>query len=323
MPQIVSSPCSDPWRCCAQLLFLRLCTDGIACFSVNYVLRKGLGWRAGAMRAVADVVVAGAGAAGLASAHFINQIMPNAKIILVSRHAPFALTSSASTECFRDHWTAPAMRAFMRRSVRLTEALASSSAENDARIAFTKRGYLYVSQDLSASAEAGSDSDHSSVLPQSALQRLYPWLSPRCTRAVLAKNAGWLSAHGLGMALMSTLQGSTMVGWDFVGASGAEDKLQGVHVRNFRTKEELHISCGAFVNATGPLLSATHQRALAGLSMAANGPLPVHNDVHAKVILHDVLGCALLPSPPLLWRAFSLCATCDCVLLASFHAPRP
>ena len=65
-------------------------------------------------------------------------------------------------------------------------------------------------------------------------------------------------------------------------------------MRNASTGEQLHISCGAFVNATGPLLSATHQAAVASLSSAANVPLPVRNDVHAKVILHDVLGCVVL-----------------------------
>jgi glycine/D-amino acid oxidase-like deaminating enzyme len=248
------------------------------------------------MRAVADVVVAGAGAAGLATAHFLRQLMPNSRIVVVSRHAPFALTSSASTECFRDHWTAPAMRAFMQHSVHLTEALALSSAENDSRIALEKRGYLYVQQEPLASSAAESANEHCSWFPQSHLLTLYPWLSPSCTQAVLAKNAGWLSAHGLGMALMSTLQGSTMLGWDVVGATGTESKLQGVRLRNFCSGEDLHISCGAFVNATGPLLSKTHQVALASLSSAANSPLPTRNDVHAKIILHDVLRC--VPPPP-------------------------
>jgi glycine/D-amino acid oxidase-like deaminating enzyme len=268
------------------------------------------------MRAVADVVVAGAGAAGLATAYFIKQLLPNSKILLVSRHAPFALTSSASTECFRDYWTAPAMRAFMRRSARLTEALASSSPENDARIALTKGGYLYVRHDSSASTEAVNVDEHCSLFQPSDLKRLYPWLSPGCSQAVLAKSAGWLSAHGLGSALMSALPGSTMVGWDFIAATGREDKLDGVRLRHVCTGEETHVSCGAFVNATGPLLAATHQVALASLSSAFNAPLPVQNDVHAKVILHDVLRCAQL-------RLQSLLASHVTVFSASFLGLRP
>ena len=242
------------------------------------------------MRAVADVVVAGAGAAGLATAHFLKRALPHARILVVSRHAPFALTSSASTECYRHYWSAPVMRAFMRRSAHLTEGLAGFSAENEARIALAKTGYLYVHQAPSAAAA----NEECTLIQQPDLQTLYPWLSPECTHAVLAKNAGWLSAHGLGMSLLSSLQGSTMVGWDVAGVSGHEDRIQGVNVRNASTGEQLHISCGAFVNATGPLLSATHQAAVASLSSAANVPLPVRNDVHAKVILHDVLGCVVL-----------------------------
>ena len=62
-------------------------------------------------------------------------------------------------------------------------------------------------------------------------------------------------------------------GLDFaeaIGESHEEDRLQGVIVRNATTKEELRISCGAFVNATGPMLSATHRTALASLSSAAH-----------------------------------------------------
>ncbi len=248
------------------------------------------------MRTVADVVIAGAGAAGLATAHFLKQISPNARILLVSRHAPFALTSSASTECFRDHWTAPAMRAFMRRSACLTETLSRFSPENEARIALTKKGYLYVHQ----GSEVAGASEACSVFQQSDLRSLYPWLSIDCTHAVLAKNAGWLSAHGLGMSLLSSLQGSTMVGWDFVAATGHEDRVQAVTVRNVVTQEEMRISCGAFVNATGPLLSATHQAAVGSLSSASNAPLPVRNDVHAKVLFHDVLGRAFFHASHLL-----------------------
>jgi glycine/D-amino acid oxidase-like deaminating enzyme len=239
-----------------------------------------------AMRTVADVVVAGAGAAGLATAHFLKQLLPNSRILLVSRHAPFALTSSASTECFRDYWSAPVMRAFMRRSAHLTESLSRLSAENEARIALTKKGYLYVHQ----GTDPANVTEECSLFQQAELQSMYPYLSHDCTHAVLAKNAGWLSAHGLGMALLSSLQGSTMVGWDVVGATGNEGTIQGVNLRNVSTKEALHVSCGAFVNATGPLLSATHQAVVGSLSLASNAPLPVRNDVHAKVILQDVLG---------------------------------
>jgi glycerol-3-phosphate dehydrogenase len=178
------------------------------------------------------------------------------------------------------------MRAFMRRSVRLIDEFACSSSENQARISLSRTGYLYAHQH----PQVTSVGEQCSVFQQSELLELYPWLSSRCTGGVLAKNAGWLSAHGLGMALLSSLQGSTMmIGWDFVGAMGTEDRIQGVRVRSISTKEELQISCGAFVNATGPSLSATHQCALESLSSAVNAPLPVHNDLHAKVIMHDVL----------------------------------
>ncbi len=224
--------------------------------------------------------------------------MPACELSRLSSSKRFCSNCCFSTECFRDYWSAPAMRAFMRRSVHLMEELSCSSAENEARIALTKSGYLYVHQDFQSSTKGSAECSRDQCVPLNAgdLQRLYPWLSSDCTHAVFAKNAGWLSAHGLGISLLSSLQecssgnkASLMVGWDFCGAIGLEDKLQGVIVRNAATKEELQISCAAFVNATGPMLSATHQAALASLSSAVNASLPVHNDLHAKVIFQDVL----------------------------------
>ena len=75
------------------------------------------------MRSAAfDFIVAGAGVAGLSCARYLLRAAPGARVALVTWHSPMSQTSSLSTECFRDHWPSPAMRAFMRRSISLLEA---------------------------------------------------------------------------------------------------------------------------------------------------------------------------------------------------------
>jgi glycine/D-amino acid oxidase-like deaminating enzyme len=94
-----------------------------------------------------DFVIAGAGVAALASARYIARAAPTARIALVSPHAPMSLTSSLSTECFRDHWPSSSMRAFMARSIALIEEQAAGGA-----FRVTPFGYLYCSSRPGAAA---------------------------------------------------------------------------------------------------------------------------------------------------------------------------
>eukprot|EP00965_Chrysotila_dentata_P185955 6139535-Pleurochrysis_carterae.AAC.7 len=69
----------------------------------------------------ADVVVVGAGIAGVACAHYLSRLH-NAKVLLVERAAPLAYTSALSTECYRNFWAGSApMTEFMNHSIDLLE----------------------------------------------------------------------------------------------------------------------------------------------------------------------------------------------------------
>src|SRR4051794_33760371 len=91
----------------------------------------------------AEVVICGAGIAGIAAAYHlaVKQDMDN--IVLIEQDDPLSLTSDKSTECYRNWWPGPgdAMVALMSRSIDLLEEIAR---ESDNRIQMNRRGYLYA-----------------------------------------------------------------------------------------------------------------------------------------------------------------------------------
>eukprot|EP00971_Amphidinium_carterae_P167137 3311717-Amphidinium_carterae.1 len=113
-----------------------------------------------------------------------------------------------------------------------------------------------------------------------------------------ARRCGWLDAQGFGQAVLqdakanhaSVLQGR-VTGCDTQGG-------QIVRVHVLQTNDtEVALDCDAFVNAAGAWMQAVN-----GM-ISASPDLPLSNELHAKVILHDKLG--VIPqaaSPFMVWR---------------------
>lgn len=278
-------------------------------------------------------MVAGAGVAALASARYIARAAPGARIALVTPHAPMSLTSSLSTECFRDHWPSPSMRSFMARSISLIEEQAAGGA-----FRVTPYGYLYCSSRpgaaaafaaearachgagarqlrTAAAAAAAGCAPFSSASPRAhgadvyttpaAALAAFPYLSPSTAAAMHARNAGWVSAHTMGMDMLDQLLArratgsgealTTLLRGSVTGADlgpGGVGGVRAVAVQPLAAgAAPLRLECGAFINATGPYLAATHRAMLGGApGGAAAAELPVRNEVHAKVVFRDVLG---------------------------------
>jgi hypothetical protein len=224
------------------------------------------------------------------------------------------------------------MRAFMARSISLIEEQARGGA-----FRVTPYGYLYCSSQpgaaaafaaearachgggagvrelrTAAAAAAAGCAPFSSASPPArgadvyatpaAALAAFPYLSPGTTAALHARNAGWVSAHTMGMdmldqllarrapgggAPLTTLLRGSVTGAD-LGAGGAG--VRAVVVQPLAAgAAPLRLECGAFVNATGPYLAATHRALLAGAPGGAGAGLPVRNEVHSKVVFRDVL----------------------------------
>src|SRR5258708_36349761 len=94
----------------------------------------------------AEVVICGAGIAGIAAAYHLAVRRGVRGIVLVDERAPLSLTSDKSTECYRNWWPGPGndMVALMNRSIDLLEELARESGN---RFRLNRRGYLFATAD--------------------------------------------------------------------------------------------------------------------------------------------------------------------------------
>src|SRR5688572_21867120 len=186
------------------------------------------------MNQTADVVICGAGVAGVAAAHFLSKAGVK-NILLLDERPPVSFTSDRSTECYRNWWSDPEMLALMNRSIDLMEALADKSG-NIFRM--NRRGYLYLTTDEKRASDLEATSHRISSLgagplrvhPSSSLyyqpspkegfhdqptgadlligneliRKYFPYVTNRAVAALHVRRAGWLSAQQLGMYLLET-----------------------------------------------------------------------------------------------------------------------
>ena len=98
------------------------------------------------MKSSVDVVICGAGIAGISAAYHLSVKHGLKDILLVDDRPPLSLTSDKSTECYRNWWPGPgeAMVALMNRSIDLMEELAR---QNNNAFHLNRRGYLYLTAD--------------------------------------------------------------------------------------------------------------------------------------------------------------------------------
>src|SRR5512147_2820072 len=99
----------------------------------------------------AEIVICGAGIAGVAVAYHLAVKQGMRDVVLVEPGAPLSLTSDKSTEAYRNWWPGPgdAMVAFMNRSIDLLEEIARATNN---RIQLNRRGYLYATADPARAA---------------------------------------------------------------------------------------------------------------------------------------------------------------------------
>ena len=183
----------------------------------------------------AEVVICGAGIAGVAAAYHLAVRRGVRDVVLVDERPPLTLTSDKSAECYRNWWPGPgdAMVAAMNRSIDLLEELAHESG-NVFRM--NRRGYLFATADpervplfvraaeeaaalgvgpLRRHDRAGSDYQPAPdatfdanltgtdlVTDRSLIRRHFGWLADDTVALLHARRCGWLSGQQLGMYLL-------------------------------------------------------------------------------------------------------------------------
>jgi glycine/D-amino acid oxidase-like deaminating enzyme len=274
----------------------------------------------------AEVVICGAGIAGVAAAYHLAVRRAIRGVVLVDERPPLTLTSDKSAECYRNWWPGPGddMVALMNRSIDLLEELARESG-NVFRL--NRRGYLFATADAGRAEEfaraakeaaalgagpvrlhATPSSDYqpsepdgfdpalrgTDIITEPALiRRHYPWLAPDTITLLHARRCGWFSGQQLGMYLLERARehGVRLVEGRVERIDTAGGRVRGVDVRVPGGTQT--IGTQRAVLAAGPLLKDAGR--LLGLE------LPVFCELHAKIAFNDTLAAMPRGAPMTLW----------------------
>ena len=280
------------------------------------------------IRSTADVVICGAGIAGIAAAYHLTVRRGLKNVILVDQYPPLSLTSDKSSECYRNWWPGPgnAMVSLMNRSIDILEELAHDS---DNMFHLNRRGYLFATADPrrisdftqiaaeSSELGAGPVRFHTGppgdaayvpapargfarlptgadlILDQALIRKHFPYLSERTVAVLHARRCGWFSAHQCGMYMLELARAH--------GATLLQARVESIEVAGGRVKAvrlggndgSSTISTPTFVNAAGPYIKQVGS--MLGID------LPVFWELHSKVVFNDHLGVVPRDAPLIIW----------------------
>lgn len=276
----------------------------------------------------ADVVICGAGIAGISAAYHLA-VKGNIKdVLIVDERSPLTLTSDKSTECYRNWWPGPgnAMVRLMNRSIDLLETLAH---ETNNLFNLSRRGYLFITADeahasaLRASAREISGfgagvlrvHDGSSkvldyriapaqgfkeqpsgadlLLDPAAIMSHFPFVTENAVAALHTRRCGWFSAQQMGMYMLeqAIAHGARILRAKVESLTIRGGRLRSVNVQS--ADGDNTVSTDAFVVAAGPYIKDV--AALAGVE------LPVVNELHAKIAFRDHLRVVPRDAPMMIW----------------------
>ncbi len=274
----------------------------------------------------AEVVICGAGIAGIAVAHQLAVVQGLSDIVLVDEGPPLALTSDKSTECYRNWWPGPddAMTALSNRSIDLMEDFA---AQTDNAIALDRRGYLFCSADPGRANEfeanahtaaslgsgplrrhEGKSQDYQPaaargyqnqltgadlLLATEGILRHFPYLNPATVAALHTRRCGALSAQQLGMLMLEQARSK---GLEFLRGRVCRVDCSGGQVHSVGVEFDGHsktIHCPIFINAAGPYLKPVAE--------LLDIDLPVVCERHVKLSFSDRQAIIPRDAPLLIW----------------------
>ena len=274
------------------------------------------------MTDTADVVVCGAGIAGLAAAYHLCTRQRVGRVIVVDELPAMTLTTDKGTQGYRNWWPGPddTMFRFVSRSIDLLEETAHESG-NVFRL--NRRGYLFATSNPDELARLETTAHHVSafgmgdvrvhrssatyaaapaegfadqpigadLLIGDAARAAFPYLSPSMAGALHVRRAGFMSGVNLGAWFLAQ---SAANGATYVRDRVASVRTTGGRVSEIGLASGARIATDRLVIAAGPGLPDV--AALLGVT------LPVFHELHAKVTFRDRNRAIRRDAPFLIWN---------------------
>ena len=279
-------------------------------------------------KATADVVICGAGIAGISAAFHLSVKRGVKNILIIDERPPLTLTSDKSTECYRNWWPGPgdAMVSFMNHSIDLLEAMA---LETDNIFNLSRRGYLFLTGDVAradtlrdsaaeisqlgagplrvhdggsspqvyrrspANGFEGEPSGADLILDTEVIMAHYPFVTEKVVAALHARRCGWFSAQQMGMYMLeqAIAHGARLLNARVTGATTRGGRVRAVRFQS--ADGDNQVSTDTFVIAAGPYIRDV--AAILGIEV------PVLNELHAKIAFRDRLGVVPRDVPMMIW----------------------
>ena len=260
-----------------------------------------------------DVVICGAGIAGVSAAYHLAVRRGVRDVVLVDEREPLTLTSDKGTEAYRNWWPGPGdtMVRFMNRSIDLLEELAREGGNN---FRLNRRGYVFLTASPAEAAALERQADEISALGAGPVRRAgyvpspaegldgvpdgadllgpeqirehFPFVNEDAIAALHVRRCGWMDAKRLGRRLLASAEEH--------GAALRRDRVVAVDGRTVSLASGDRLDAGAFVVAAGPHLAAVG--ALVGVD------IPVCNELHGKMAIRDPEVVVPRDAPMMIWN---------------------
>jgi len=247
----------------------------------------------------ADVVIIGAGIAGVSTAFYLSARHDIHSVIIVDPRPPLTLTSDKSTECYRNWWPNASMVGLMNRSIDL---LVEMAAETGDVFNLKQPGYLYVTANPETFERMGREAEAISalgagqvrrhpgpdpygiadngvdLLSRDELSEHHSYITEEAIGALQIRRAGYFSAQQLGAWMLEQAKAN---GVRVVAAEATGIGVEDGRVTNVRLDDGAIIKTRTLVMAAGPM--AKPVAAMAGVK------LPLESELHIKVTFRDHL----------------------------------
>lgn len=263
-----------------------------------------------------DVIICGAGSAGIAAAYYLATQHQITNILLVDKNAPLSQTSAKSGENIRTWWPVQPMIDLAERSMTLMEDLADQTNNG---FNLEKRGYVYATENRASlnpylahygSLDVGSirihndNTDPARYVPHqqpkfddpisgadllqsgSTIKQNFPHFASAVEAVVHARRAGSIGAQQLGMIQLEELKRlgvqllrGEVIDVEIVGNDSGR-RIDAVSVRSEYGVERYET--GAFVNAAGAFAARVAE--MMGIS------LPIQTVFQQKIAFQDKAG---------------------------------
>lgn len=268
----------------------------------------------------AEIVICGAGVAGVSAAYHLVVRRGVRNVVLVDERPPLSLTSAYGTEAYRNWWPDLTMFRFISRSIDLLEEV---SAESGNAVRMNRRGYVFLTGDrrripeLIEEAESVSrlgggalrvHPDGGSYLPSrpeglqpdltgadlildtETIRRLFPFLTDDTAAMLHVRRCGWMDVPSLGRWMLDriTSGGGRIVRDRITNVDTKSNQVTGAKLESGSVLET-----GRLVLAAGPLVGE------AGRLLDLD--IPVFMELHGKITVEDTAGVLPPDAPMMIW----------------------